>query len=219
MMEEEQAEAELSPAERRAASVRRIEGMWFTTRRPVSLELLVSTTVAIRASYDSPSHAADAALRLIDTCARLLEHNQTHAEREKQTEKIREELRLELGAAVQFRDAIKIITGQARAERAEEDFISLLCAEAKTSSPFRISERVAEKFTNFERAGFVMEYLLLARQLFDEYRQAGLLGKKRRPVKKALPRKTTAKLAGTSGKPPRKNGRPPDKAGDPPETQ
>jgi len=206
----EENDEELTPAEAEIARVRLFERMWFTTHRPVSLELLVSTTVALRANYESDSHAADAALRLIDTCARLLEHNQAHAEREMQTRKIYEKLGLKPGDPIPFRDGMKIITGQSRAERAEADFISFLRADAKVFQPDRVEECTAEMFADLEKDAFDLEYVLIARQLFEEYRVAGLLGKKRRAGKKDGPEKTASKPAG-------ENGRLPDQAGGSPE--
>ena len=214
----EENDEELTPAEAEIARVRLFERMWFTTHRPVSLELLVSTTVALRANYESDSHAADAALRLIDTCARLLEHNQSLVEREMQTRKIYEKLGLKPGDPIPFRDGMKIITGQSRAERAEADFISFLRADAKVFQPDRVEECTAEMFADLEKDEFILEYVLIARQLFEEYRETGLLEKKRRAGKKDLPEKTALDRAENSERPAGENGRLPDQAGDSPET-
>ena len=135
-----------------------------------------------------------------------------------QTRKIYEKLGLKPGDTIPFREGMKIITGQSRAERAEADFISFLRADAKVFQPDRVEECTAEMFADLEKDEFILEYVLIARQLFEEYRETGLLEKKRRAVKKDLPEKTAADRAENSERPAGENGRLPDRARDSPET-
>jgi hypothetical protein len=178
-----------------------IEKTWFTTPHPVSLELLVKTAATLSPNYESFSGAAEAALRLIDTCARLLERNRSHAELVKQELEIYAALGVEPGEDIPFPLGVKYATGQARAERAEEDFITYLKAEGRDRYPDQATEYAAERLAQFEREGFSVELLQIARQLFEKYRESGALEKRRRTAKKDLEAKTAGPDASKTDKP------------------
>jgi hypothetical protein len=65
-------------------------------------------------------------------------------------------------------------------------------------------------FADLEQDEFILEYVLIARQLFEEYCETGLIEKKRRAVKKDLPEKTGPERAEESARPAGENGRLPD---------
>ena len=228
---ENAADIVLTEEEELEGDIAAVEANWFTTERKFSLALLVRTAVALRPQAQSDSHAADEALRLIDTCARLNEKNAQKRREAQEIAKGRASLGLKKGEKISYAKAIKLITRQERHSRAEEDYLAYLEAKLRYQFSGHYHEdaywkemhdqfaagvdgkewfraEIAGKLANRGKNGFGFGGMDEARRDFWQLRNAGHLGKKRAPTKNNLEPNPIPKIASKVKKLARRTSRP-----------
>ncbi len=187
----------------------------------ISLEFLVRTAAALRRPGDTNPHATidavDDAWHLIKVCSSGLRRVQRGIKREQAAKARLKVLGVRIDQRIPYEKGIKIITGQPRRERAEEDYLMMVECVAADSHIHRLpsgkiaqklKREISEQITTAEADGFDVLDLLICRRRFEELKAAGFFGTKRLAVKKALTAKTTPAAATEAKRPASKKRKP-----------
>lgn len=168
-------------------------GNQFVTAREFPLELVAVVAARLHVAGQGYAETADAALRLLDACAaRLLNNQRLHKQEE---EFAREIEKLGLAAGDHFPQAMvfKLITGQNRPDRAEEDHLGFLEYQAPKDADAK-KRSIQDRLFKIKTIGLCADEIWVRKAQFDAWRASGD-GKRKRPKKKSLPSKNTSTLA------------------------